>query len=40
MAVGEAVLFFDTALARNVSTILRQPGVEFRLGCPGFSAVD
>jgi hypothetical protein len=25
---------------RNVSTILRQPSVEFKLGCLGFSAVD
>jgi DNA-binding transcriptional MerR regulator len=25
---------------RNVSTILRQSGFEFRLGCPCFSAVD
>ncbi|MBK5199373.1 MAG: hypothetical protein JJE37_14020, partial [Methyloceanibacter sp.] len=26
--------------ARNVSTILRQPSVEFKLGCLAFSAVD
>jgi hypothetical protein len=25
---------------RNVSTILRQPSVEFKLGCLAFSAVD
>jgi hypothetical protein len=28
------------ATARNVSTILRQPSVEFKLGCLAFSAVD
>jgi len=27
-------------LPRNVSTIVRQPGVEFKLGVPAFSAVD
>jgi hypothetical protein len=30
---------FETAV-RNVSTILRQASVEFKLGCLGFSAVD
>jgi hypothetical protein len=28
------------AAKRNVSTILRQPSVEFKLGCLAFSAVD
>jgi hypothetical protein len=28
------------AITRNVSTILRQPSVEFKLGCLAFSAVD
>jgi hypothetical protein len=29
-----------SVIGRNVSTILRQPSVEFKLGCLAFSAVD
>ena len=31
---------FSVEQVRNVSTILRQPGVEFKLEVPAFSAVD
>jgi hypothetical protein len=30
----------ERCASRNVSTILRQPSVEFKLGCLAFSAVD
>jgi hypothetical protein len=31
---------FDGMMKRNVSTTLRQPSVEFKLGCLEFSSVD
>ena len=34
------VLEDGVVTVRNVSTILRQPSVEFKLGCLAFSAVD
>jgi hypothetical protein len=37
--LSKATLYASLA-ARNVSTILRQPSVEFKLGCLAFSAVD
>jgi hypothetical protein len=33
-------LMYRRVANRNVSTILRQPSVEFKLGCLAFSAVD
>jgi hypothetical protein len=35
-----AANFVALTALRNVSTILRQPSVEFKLGCLAFSAVD
>jgi hypothetical protein len=36
----DGICFAQMIARRNVSTILRQPSVEFKLGCLAFSAVD
>jgi hypothetical protein len=39
-ADGVRLAYSMVGQGRNVSTILRQPSVEFKLGCLAFSAVD